>query len=327
VDINGDNLDDIIGGGADGVYVYKRRADGSFEAPYILLDTTYYNVLTWEITDPFRNPRDIGITESIKPFIIDWDRDGILDLLFGDLKGHVYLYPGTGQEHGILRFGPPARLSINDEVILASHGNAAPHVVDWDGDGNHDLLLGSTTGAVQLYRNTASTGLPVLAPPIDLLSSSILYQVDQSDFDPNVMYGGHTTVCTYDWNDDGLLDLIVGTNSVIRGEERELNLVQQAEYDQAWEVYEVYRMAFFDRLLRLTKRARREMGLTVKQLLEADFDTRVRWNKRVLELCDLDRRINKSLEDGHIAYQATKKFDVIDTWVGRIHVYLRKPQK
>lgn len=327
MDVNGDNLDDLVGGGADGVYVYLRRTDGTFEAPYILLDTSYYNIVTWEVTDPFRNPRDIGITEAIKPFIVDWNRDDALDLLFGDLKGHVYFYPGTGLEHGILQFGTPERITVDDEVLLASHGNAAPHVVDWDGDGNHDLLLGNTTGSVQFLRNTTSAGRPVLASPIELITPSSLYEIDKTDFNPDTVRGGHTTVCTFDWNDDGLLDLIVGTNHVERGEERELTLVEQAKYDEVWEIYDEYRKAFWKRLSILNRRARREIGLTVNQLLEADFETFVRWNKRVLELCDQDRRIQQNLKDGRVARQATRQFDVIDTWFGQIQVYLRKPQR
>jgi hypothetical protein len=55
----------------------------------------------------------------------------------------------------------PFALEAGGAPIDAPGGNSAPCVVDWDGDGRFDLLVGEyEDGAVRFYRNVGAPGAP-----------------------------------------------------------------------------------------------------------------------------------------------------------------------
>lgn len=60
---------------------------------------------------------------------------------------------------------PPVRLEAAGKPIdTDSPGHSAPFVVDWDGDGKRDLLLGQFGGgALWIYRNEGTDAAPRLA--------------------------------------------------------------------------------------------------------------------------------------------------------------------
>src|SRR5207248_10452136 len=60
---------------------------------------------------------------------VDWDGDGVLDLLVGDIGGNVYLVPneGTRKKHA---FGKPRRLEAGGKPIQAPGGDAGPLAAD-----------------------------------------------------------------------------------------------------------------------------------------------------------------------------------------------------
>src|SRR5262245_2878803 len=92
----------------------------------------------------------------------DWDGDGVIDLLVGDIRGHVYLIPneGTRQKYA---FGKPRQLEAGGKPIEVPGGDAGPFVADWDGDGKPDLLVGAGDGSVWFYRNSGTRKEPKLA--------------------------------------------------------------------------------------------------------------------------------------------------------------------
>ncbi|MFN7287157.1 MAG: hypothetical protein ACK5TY_02945, partial [Verrucomicrobiota bacterium] len=53
---------------------------------------------------------------------------------------------------------PVPLLAAGVPVQLGSH--AAPRLADWDGDGDHDLLVGAGDGFVWLFLNVSAGGLP-----------------------------------------------------------------------------------------------------------------------------------------------------------------------
>ena len=60
-------------------------------------------------------------------------------------------------------FDPPVAIPANGTPInVGLGGNASPFVVDWNGDGKQDLLLGQYDGGkVRLYENVGSNYDPV----------------------------------------------------------------------------------------------------------------------------------------------------------------------
>lgn len=60
-------------------------------------------------------------------------------------------------------FDAPVAIEANGVPINVGYGgNASPFIVDWDGDGAQDLLLGQFNGGkIRFYRNTGTNFAPV----------------------------------------------------------------------------------------------------------------------------------------------------------------------
>ncbi len=92
-----------------------------------------------------------------RPFAIDWDGDGHLDLVVGNFSGTLYWFKGEGKG----KFRPKPEIIKSDGKPLRIKGyHSDPFVVDWDGDGAFDLVSGSSEGGVQWAKNHAPKGKP-----------------------------------------------------------------------------------------------------------------------------------------------------------------------
>ena len=158
---------------------------------------------------------------------MDWDADGTLDFISGSYDpGDVYLFRGLGKgkyakgativdETGTPLVHHPEELkkfqrlgraedSDNQESIqarVASFGSW-PAPVDWDDDGDLDVLIGSFSGEIFLRFNKGTRKAPVLA-------AESVHVVDE-DGDP-LLVTGHADPFPADWDGDGRWDLVVGS--------------------------------------------------------------------------------------------------------------------
>jgi len=83
---------------------------------------------------------------------VDWNSDGEWDIVSGDREGYfnVYVMRDTVLE-------PHLQYPLMDLTILDVGYNSQPAVVDWNGDGKKDLLLGTeeaTSGSMRTRRST-----------------------------------------------------------------------------------------------------------------------------------------------------------------------------
>ena len=91
-------------------------------------------------------------------------------------------------------------------------GRSAPSVVDLDGDGKKDLLSGNTYGELYFYSNVGTDAAPNFSGWELATSEGTVIDIDLP-WDDRVR--SRPFVC--DWNDDGLLDVLVGAGDGLEG--------------------------------------------------------------------------------------------------------------
>lgn len=127
---------------------------------------------------------------------VDWDNDGDLDLLISGSKGiKLWKNEGTGKKPSF---------AISGKKVLDKYNVDA--IVDWDGDGLWDIIAGCKQGGVYFYKNIGKIGVPKFEEPVSLFKCSDF--VDEN----TEAKGGICQVAVADYNNDGKLDLIIGTN-------------------------------------------------------------------------------------------------------------------
>ncbi len=193
VDLDADGRADIITGSWPGeLCVFRRQEDGSLAA-------------LEHITDSQGQPINPGSASTV--FAVDWDGDGDLDLLLGNIQGEVLLSRNDGTNRAPV-YQAPEKLHAAGSAIAVTGGDSAPTAADWDGDGRLDLIVGCGDGSVLLFRREASEGQPVLASGRPLVAPA--GSVEPADAGAEPKPGRRAKPCVADFNGDGLLDLLVG---------------------------------------------------------------------------------------------------------------------
>lgn len=155
--------------------------------------------------------------EMAKPTAVDWDGDGRPDILCGDEDGRVCWMRNTGRmERGAPIFEPPQYFRQESDDL---HFGAlvTPWVIDWDGDGDEDLICGNSAGRLAFIENLSGRGVasPKWAEPRLLKSEGreirILAGENGSIQGPAEAKWGYTVPCAADWDGDGFPDIVVNS--------------------------------------------------------------------------------------------------------------------
>jgi len=158
---------------------------------------------------------------------VDYDNDGIFDFISGSYDpGDLYLFRGLGEgkyaavekiidESGLSLVHHPdefgrwnelsdAEQESNDQesvTLRVSAFGSWPATVDWDDDGDLDVLIGSFAGYLFLRTNKGTRDQPVY--------DAIAIQVEANGKPLHVNM--HAAPAVADWDADGLWDLVVGS--------------------------------------------------------------------------------------------------------------------
>jgi len=142
------------------------------------------------------------------PCTWDWNHDGKDDLLLGEGSYsanniHLLVNQGSGAK--------PTFDETNHNIIAFGDGleQLTPAVVDYNGDGQPDLLVAERTGKIAIYLNGGEQWKIGSKPP----EIGVLKEGEQRQFVGGAAplnFGGICTVSVGDLNGDGLFDIIVG---------------------------------------------------------------------------------------------------------------------
>jgi hypothetical protein len=128
------------------------------------------------------------------------DADGDLDLFAGEASGTMNYYRNDGTPQA------PAFTLVTDTFGGIDAGRrSVPALLDYDGDGDVDLLIGREKGELLLYRNTGTPagmqfGEPEWLPmPMPALAAPAFVDID-ADGDRDLFVGGDSGGLVFFWN-------------------------------------------------------------------------------------------------------------------------------
>ncbi len=182
-DLNGDGLPDLlIGNKLDPKHNERARL--------------YYYRNTGTATAPsfaFADTLDLDVAFHYAPALGDIDGDGIADLLLGTWNDGVYVYRNTSKTE-------PRFVRDTTATIKFTRGsNYTPTLVDIDGDGDLDVLVGEASGEINLVRNNGTRTAPKFEVESELFQS--------------IDVGRRSHPALADLDGDGDLDLISGSEA------------------------------------------------------------------------------------------------------------------
>lgn len=133
------------------------------------------------------------------PHVADLDGDGIGDLLSGSFPGQAYFFKGLGTG----MYAPFEFLHDKNGKALNPGHTTTVVPFDWDADGDLDLVWGVRFKGVFLSKNEGTATKPVFTEPVKIETQS--YTEGREKLSSNTVPA--------DWDNDGLFDLICGTES------------------------------------------------------------------------------------------------------------------
>ncbi|AQQ71155.1 hypothetical protein SMSP2_01520 [Limihaloglobus sulfuriphilus] len=173
-------------------YVYLIKNNGSNEEP------------------DYEEPRKINaagkpidVYGMPSPNIADFDGDGDLDIMCGEFVDKFTYFENIGTRNNP-KYAAGRYLKYQGNVLTMDLCMIVPVAVDWDRDGDFDLVVGQEDGRVAFIENTgeAKDGLPQFLQPV-------FFKQQAAD----LKFGALVTPCSYDWDGDGDEDLVCGNTA------------------------------------------------------------------------------------------------------------------
>lgn len=195
-DLNGDGLPDLVVADARGYFWFFPNT-GKPDAPAF----THPEIIPIWLSNDARS-RDVVPRINL----VDFDRDGKLDIVAGNYAGQLYYIHNTGTAGS-----PDFRMPKDPATIqVPTHKRGqlwcnylAPFLYDWRGTGVLDLVMGDgsySANSIFLFTNKGSNDSPT-------------FNEEHVDKIIPGMGREHLTPQVVDWNNDGKPDIIAGERS------------------------------------------------------------------------------------------------------------------
>ena len=168
---------------------------------------------------PWSSDVDVDLLEfptnhSPAPTVVDWNDDGLDDLVVGFRSASQFGGIGVALRQPDGGLAPMTGVFDSGDVSSLNGFTlyARPTVGDWDGDGDHDLLFGTYYGTegVGFCPNVGTSSDP------EIHGADCSYVLTESGAVAGRTSGSFVAYVSpelTDWDDDGDLDLLVGTGS------------------------------------------------------------------------------------------------------------------
>lgn len=200
----------VLWGEGNGKFSEPKVLNGTDDEPLIAVDPKFEEIEEEKASDEELDQfyQVMGDSFCTRPTAADLNGDGKLDLVVGNASGTFYLFLGEGKG----KFPP------NGKKLMDPNGNplsvsdtSDPCVVDWDQDGDLDILSGSSQGGVALSINSGTKSKPEFQPFAELIATSNSGYGEMKLGDSHIKGPqGSTRVWAEDLNGDGKLDVVVG---------------------------------------------------------------------------------------------------------------------
>ncbi|MDA1274797.1 MAG: VCBS repeat-containing protein [Verrucomicrobia bacterium] len=137
------------------------------------------------------------------PNLADFDGDGDLDILCGEFLDGLTYFENSGSR-AKPKYESGKKLASRGRPLAMDLQMIVPTAIDWDHDGDVDLIVGDEDGRVALIEHTGRTvnGIPQFLPPH-------YFKQEAAD----LKFGALVTPFSFDWDGDGDDDLICGNTA------------------------------------------------------------------------------------------------------------------
>lgn len=216
VDFNGDGHIDLVVGDEDGRVALIEATGQLVDGTPQFLPPRYFR----------QEAEDVKFGALATPTSVDWDGDGLEDIIVGNTAGHIGFIKNLGgdpprwaapvyltDENGVIREQAGKNGSIQGPAE-AKWGYTNVSVTDWDSDGLLDIITNGIWGKVMFFKNIGTAKKPLLAAPkpIEVEWEGEAPKPAWTWWKPQgkeLVTQWRTTPHAIDWNKDGLMDLIM----------------------------------------------------------------------------------------------------------------------